>query len=90
MRLSSEKTRFQAFPFTKCISCRYAAVHLRLALPHVRAALRQLRDSCRVHVSKNAASSSAVSSAAVAVELSALAEALMVGLGPALPGVSVC
>ena len=30
------------------------AVHLRLALPHVRAALRQLRDSCLAHVASKA------------------------------------
>ena len=29
-------------------------VHLRLALPHVRAALRQLRNSCRSHVASHA------------------------------------
>lgn len=67
-------------------------VHLRLALPHVRAALRQLRNSCRSHVATHAEGTgsaplrppevpvdgaSRATSAEVAAEISVLTSALM-------------
>ena len=53
------------------------AVHLRLALPHARAALRQLRDSCRAHVDARARDARADVASDVATEVSALASQLM-------------
>ena len=46
-----------SMPNTRDVRLDTTAVHLRLALPQVRAALRQLRDACGAHETSNAAES---------------------------------